>query len=145
MRLTDTEHTSRPWRIHELTADAGDRAGLADARRVSARSSIGSLLAAGRVLRPAGGGVLRLPDGPPPEFGLYLLGDRPGRSALAGSVGPLAGLPAAADREDAQDAIREGWRRTELERVEIAWGSTNGSSIRVAKRKIVQDDARGGA
>ena len=39
---------------------------------------------------------------------------------MGSAVGSLARLPAPADRHDAQDALREAWRRTADERVEIA-------------------------
>lgn len=82
-------------------------------------------LPSGRLVR--GRGLRRpLPDGARPEFGLYLLGARP--AALPWEARwvrwPDFRLPA--DRDDAQDALREAWHRAGAERVEIACGSGRG-------------------
>jgi protein-tyrosine phosphatase len=60
------------------------------------------------------------PEGPLPEFALYLLGDTP--PPVAGEARwvrwPDFSLPT--DRYDAQDALGEAWQRAEVERVEVA-------------------------
>lgn len=75
-------------------------------------------LPSGRLVR---GRALRrpVPDDVPPEFGVYLLGKRPAppRWDARWVRWPEFWLPA--DREDAQDALREAWHRAEQERVEL--------------------------
>lgn len=82
-------------------------------------------LPSGRVVR--GRGLRRpLPDGAPPEFGLYLLGDQPPAAAWRARWVRWSDFRLPADREDARDALREAWGRAELERVEVACGSGRG-------------------
>ncbi len=64
-----------------------------------------------------------LPDGPPPTFAVHLLEHEP--PALPWDTAwvcwPDFGLPA--DRRHARRLLTEAWRRTEVERVELAcWG-----------------------
>ena len=61
-----------------------------------------------------------LPEGPLPEFGLYLLGKRPPPVEWESRwlLWPDLRLPA--DEQDALDAFREALRRAETERVEVA-------------------------
>jgi hypothetical protein len=86
-------------------------------------------LPSGRLVR--GRGLRRpIPEGTLPDFGLYLLPGRPaavlGEKVLGEKVRwesrwirwPDFWLPA--DRDDAQNALREAWRRSETQRVEIA-------------------------
>lgn len=64
-----------------------------------------------------------LPEGPTPTFALYLLGQQPPAVAWESRWlrWPDFGLPT--DRLDAVHAFKETWRRTEVERVEVAcWG-----------------------
>lgn len=78
-------------------------------------------LSSGRLVRGRG---LRQPppDGAVPEFTVYLLRDRPPlvRWDARWIRWPDFRLPA--DLDDAQDALREAWRRAEAERVEVACG-----------------------
>jgi protein-tyrosine phosphatase len=85
--------------------------GLAGALRLPS-----GLLVRGRGLRHP------LPPGPPPEFGVYLLGRPPEPVPWASRWvrWPDFGLPA--DRADADDALREAHRRAAGERVEVACG-----------------------
>lgn len=76
-------------------------------------------LPSGRVLR--GRGLGRPPvTGPDPDFAVYLLGDEPSQFAweVRWVRWPDFGLPA--DRRDAEQALREAWRRAATQRVEIA-------------------------
>ncbi|SDL02954.1 Protein-tyrosine phosphatase [Arthrobacter sp. ov407] len=61
-----------------------------------------------------------LPEGPLPDFGLYLLGKQPPRVEWESRwlLWPDLRLPA--NHQDAVDAFREAWRRAESERVEVA-------------------------
>jgi protein-tyrosine phosphatase len=67
-----------------------------------------------------------LPEGAPPHLGLYLLRDRPApvRWDSRWIRWPDFWLPA--DRDEAHDALREAWRRSETERVEVACGGGRG-------------------
>lgn len=67
-----------------------------------------------------------LPDGVLPEFGVYLLKGRPEPVPWDGRWirWPDFWLPS--DRIDADDALREAWRRATDERVEIACGGGRG-------------------
>ena len=82
-------------------------------------------LPSGRLVRGRG---LRcpLPDGALPEFGLCLLGDRPAAMQWDARWVRWPDFRLPADRDDAQDALREAWRRAEVERVEIACGGRRG-------------------
>ncbi|MDP8937861.1 MAG: protein phosphatase [Actinomycetota bacterium] len=77
------------------------------------------VLPSGRILR---GRALRkpVPDGPSPEFGLYLLGHDPGPTPWPHRWlrWPDFGLPP--DRAAARDALIEAWERASEERVEVA-------------------------
>ena len=76
-------------------------------------------LPSGRLIRGRGTGR-PVPDGPEPDFGLYLLADQP--PPVSWEARWLRwrdfGLPA--DRDDARQAFEEAWRRAAAERVEIA-------------------------
>ncbi|MDP9433454.1 MAG: protein phosphatase [Actinomycetota bacterium] len=78
------------------------------------------LLVRGRGLRRA------LPPGPPPQFGLYLLGQPPPEVLWAARWvrWPDWWLPAS--RDDAHDALVELYRRASRERVEVACAGGQG-------------------
>lgn len=82
-------------------------------------------LPSGRLVR---GRALRrgLPDGPRPQFALYLLGRRPPPVEWDSRWlrWPDFWLPR--DAVATADALREAWRRAEHERVEIACAGGNG-------------------
>ena len=76
-------------------------------------------LPSGRLIR--GRGLRRpLPDGPQPEFALYLLGRQPPPVPWEARWvrWPDFGLPS--DPADAASALREAWDRAGAERVEVA-------------------------
>ena len=79
-------------------------------------------LPSGRLLR--GRGLrLSLPDGPTPDFAIYLIDEKaaPVDWDARWVRWPDFRLPR--DCRDAEDAFREAWHRAEAERVEIAcWG-----------------------
>lgn len=76
-------------------------------------------LPSGRLLR--GRGLHRpAPEGAPPEFGVYLSGDRPPGVHWNHRWVRWPDFLLPADRRDARDALREAWRRAEAERVEVA-------------------------
>jgi protein-tyrosine phosphatase len=82
-------------------------------------------LPSGRLVR--GRGLCRpLPDGARPEFGLYLLGKPPAPMPWDMRWLRWPDFRPPADRDDAQDVLREAWRRAEDERVEVACGSGRG-------------------
>ena len=60
------------------------------------------------------------PDGALPEFGIYLLGERPPPVAWGSRWVRWPDFRLPADRRDADDAVCETWRRSTSERVEIA-------------------------
>ena len=68
----------------------------------------------------------RVPDGAPPEFGLYLQTERPPPTAWPSRwvQWPDWWLPT--DRDDAHDALLELWQRAATERVEIACSGGRG-------------------
>jgi protein-tyrosine phosphatase len=82
-------------------------------------------LPSGRLLR---GRALRrpLPDGPPPDFALLLLGTRPDPVAWDSRWVRWPDFRLPADRRDAADALCEAWRRAGAERVEIACAGGRG-------------------
>lgn len=83
------------------------------------------LLPSGRLVR--GRGLRRpLPEGTPPQFGLYLLRARPAPAPWDSRWIRWPDFRLPADRDDAQDALREAWCRSELERVEVACGGGRG-------------------
>lgn len=84
---------------------------------------------------PAASGVLRLPsarlvrgrglrcpepDGPTPDFSLYLLAEEPPPVTWEARWVRWPDFRLPRDRRDAHDALREAWRRAEAERVEAA-------------------------
>jgi protein-tyrosine phosphatase len=76
-------------------------------------------LPSGRLLR--GRALSRpLPAGPVPDFAVYLLDERPAQVdwETRWVCWPDFRLPR--DRRDAWEALREAWRRAEVERVEVA-------------------------
>jgi hypothetical protein len=82
-------------------------------------------LPSGRLVR--GRGLRRqMPEGPLPDFGLYLLGKPPAgmRWDTRWLRWPDFRLPA--DQGDARDGLREAWRRAADERVEVACGGGRG-------------------
>jgi protein-tyrosine phosphatase len=60
------------------------------------------------------------PDGPTPDVGLYLLAEEPPPTAWESRWVRWSDLRLPQDRREAEDALREAWRRAEAERVEIA-------------------------
>ncbi|AXJ09663.1 protein-tyrosine phosphatase family protein [Arthrobacter sp. PM3] len=77
------------------------------------------VLPSGRTIR--GRGLhYPVPDGPLPEFGLYLLGKQPPRVDWESRWLRWPDLRLPVDQPDALDAFREAWRRSETERVEVA-------------------------
>ena len=82
-------------------------------------------LPSGRLLR--GRGLSRpLPDGPTPDFAIYLLGERPAPVDWDTRWVRWPDFRLPRDRRDAADALREAWHRAEAERVEIACWSGRG-------------------
>ncbi|SMF01971.1 protein phosphatase [Streptomyces sp. Amel2xC10] len=91
---------------------------------------------------PEVGGVLRLPsgrsvrgrgvrrgmepDGPPPTYGVYLLGAAPPEVAWEARWVRWPDFWLPADRDDARAALEEAWRRAAGERVEVACGGGRG-------------------
>jgi protein-tyrosine phosphatase len=76
-------------------------------------------LPSGLVVR--GRGLSReVPEGPDPEFGLYLLRARPAAVAWRSRWVRWPDFGSPTDHHDAADAIREAWRRAGTERVEVA-------------------------
>ncbi|MGW1142919.1 phosphatase domain-containing protein [Streptomyces zhihengii] len=82
-------------------------------------------LPSGRLIR--GRGLRRpLPEGPPPDFAVYLL-DRP--PPPAGWEARLLRWPdfrLPRDRDEARELLGEAWRRCAAERVEVACGGGRG-------------------
>jgi protein-tyrosine phosphatase len=79
------------------------------------------------ILRLPSGRLLRgralgrpLPDGPLPEFALYLMGGRPAPVDWESRWVRWPDLRLPRDRADAADALREAWRRASSRRVEVA-------------------------
>ena len=90
------------------------------------RSGTGVLvLPSGRLIRGRG---LRVgsPEGPEPEFALYLLGNEPPPVEWESRwvLWPDFRLPS--DRDQAAQAFREAWERSEHERVEVACNGGKG-------------------
>jgi protein-tyrosine phosphatase len=82
-------------------------------------------LPSGRLVR--GRGLRRpLPEGMPPQFGLYLLRDRPAPVPWDSRWLRWPDFRLPADRDDAHGALREAWCRSETERVEVACGGGRG-------------------
>lgn len=82
-------------------------------------------LPSGRLLR--GRGLRRpLPDGPIPDFAVYLLGERPAPVEWEARWVRWPDFRLPRERRDAQDVLREAWQRAEAERVEIACGGGRG-------------------
>jgi len=88
---------------------------------------------AGRVLRLPSGRSIRgralskpVPDGDPPQFGLYLLGTRPDGTPWPSRWLRWPDFRLPADRADAAEAFREAWRRSAEERVEVACAGGHG-------------------
>ena len=82
-------------------------------------------LPSGRLVR---GRALRrpLPDGPVPDFALYLTGAPPPAVPWAFRWVRWPDLRLPADRDDATAAFVEAWRRADGERVEVACGGGRG-------------------
>lgn len=82
-------------------------------------------LPSGRLVR--GRGLRRpLPDGPFPDFGLYLLGKPPAHMPWDARWLRWPDFRLPSDEDDTREALREAWRRAEDERVEVACGSGRG-------------------
>jgi protein-tyrosine phosphatase len=82
-------------------------------------------LPSGRLLR--GRGLRRpQPDGPPPEFGLYLLGRPPAPVGWDSRWLRWPDFRLPKDHHDAAEAFHEAWSRALLERVEIACAGGHG-------------------
>ncbi|MEV0586459.1 protein-tyrosine phosphatase family protein [Nonomuraea sp. NPDC050310] len=90
---------------------------------------------------PADAGVLRLPSGrlvrgrglsrprpggPPPDFGLYLLGRRPEPVDWEHRWLRWPDFRLPADRAEAVEAFRQAWERAAAERVEVACAGGRG-------------------
>ena len=82
-------------------------------------------LPSGRLIRGRG---LRnpMPDGPAPEFGVYLLGKAPPPVAWESRWVRWPDFRLPADPADAAGALREAWRRAASARVEVACGGGRG-------------------
>jgi protein-tyrosine phosphatase len=64
-----------------------------------------------------------MPEGPDPDFGLYLLGRRPPEMAWPSRWLKWPDFRLPSDQDEAAEAFRDVWRRVEHERVEVAcWG-----------------------
>lgn len=100
-------------------------------------------LPSGRLVR---GRALRqpLPDGPLPEFGLYLLGQPPARMPWDTRWLRWPDFRLPADKVDARDALREAWRRAEHERVEVACGGGRGRTGTALACLVVMDGVPAG-
>ena len=82
-------------------------------------------LPSGRLVR--GRGLSRpLPDGPLPEYALYLLGQPPAPVAWAATWVRWPDFRLPADRTAARAALAEAWQRSERERVEVACAGGRG-------------------
>ena len=82
-------------------------------------------LPSGRRLR--GRGLSRpLPAGPPPEFGIYLLGNEPEPVPWNSTWVRWPDFRLPADPAAARAALADAWRRAEAERVEVACGGGRG-------------------
>ena len=82
-------------------------------------------LPSGRFVRGRG---LRnpMPDGIVPDFGLYLLNEQPQPVPWDARWVRWPDFRLPADRDDAQEALYEAWRRAAAERVEVACGGGRG-------------------
>lgn len=85
-------------------------------------------LPSGRLVRGRGLSRDVPPPGPDPEFGLYLLGKRPARSPWPTRWVRWPDFRLPTDRDDARQALLETWRRSDVERVEVACGGGRGRS-----------------
>ncbi|MDT0446271.1 protein-tyrosine phosphatase family protein [Streptomyces johnsoniae] len=82
-------------------------------------------LPSGRLVR--GRGLRRpRPEGPDPDFGLYLLGRRPPPVPWEAHWLRWPDFRLPADRSAADEALRAAWDRAEGERVEVACGGGRG-------------------
>jgi protein-tyrosine phosphatase len=82
-------------------------------------------LPSGRRVR--GRGLSRpVPDGPPPEFALYLLGDSPAPVAWDATWVRWPDFRLPADRAAARTALVEAWQRSGREQVEVACAGGRG-------------------
>ena len=83
------------------------------------------VLADGRRVR--GRGLRRpVPPGPPPEFGIYLLGKEPPPFAWSSRWVRWPDFRLPRDRADARDAFVEAYERSATERVEVGCGGGKG-------------------
>ncbi|HKN99190.1 MAG TPA: protein-tyrosine phosphatase family protein [Pseudonocardiaceae bacterium] len=76
-------------------------------------------LPSGRLIRGRGLGK-PMPDGPAPEFGVYLLGSEPPDCEWETRWVRWRDFGLPSDRAAAREAFQEAWRRAEHERVEVA-------------------------
>jgi protein-tyrosine phosphatase len=76
-------------------------------------------LPSGRLIRGRGLGR-PMPEGPVPDFGVYLLRDQPPVLDWETRWVPWRDFGLPADRDDARQAIENAWRRCAAERVEVA-------------------------
>ncbi len=89
--------------------------------------------AAAGVLRLPSGVLIRgralrapLPEGPLPEFGIYLLGKGPPSVPWPSRWVRWPDFRVPTDPHAAHDALRDAWRRAETKRVEVACGGGRG-------------------
>ncbi|WP_228978934.1 protein-tyrosine phosphatase family protein [Streptomyces sp. DH12] len=82
-------------------------------------------LPSGRLVR--GRGLRRpSPGGPVPQYGVYLLGERPPELPWESRWLRWPDFRLPADRAEARDVLAEAWARAETERVEVACGGGRG-------------------
>lgn len=97
-------------------------------------------LPSGRLVR--GRGLRRqLPDDALPEFGVYLVGRQPEPVPWEARWVRWPDFRLPTDLHDAQDALRQAWRRATDERVEIACASGRGRTGTALACLAVLDDA----
>jgi protein-tyrosine phosphatase len=82
-------------------------------------------LPSGRLVR--GRGLMRAPpDGPPPTFAVYLLGQQPPAVPWEARWLRWPDFRLPADRDEAVSVLTEAWRRTATDRVEVACAGGRG-------------------
>lgn len=100
-------------------------------------------LPSGRLIR--GRGLRRpLPDGPEPDFALYLLGKEPPATTWESRWLRWPDFRLPADRAATAAALREAWERAATERVEVACGGGQGRTGTALACIAVLDGVPGG-